>query len=503
MAKVTEPIALDKTLQRVAKALEEQRVVKNVDGEGPDANGRINLKAVKKVNGRIPDASGNVNVDIPEDVVRKDVAHNVNLLGGSGVSFTGLQNTAIGSSIEMNGDNSIGIGRCIRVNGSSSFVWSGHNDDGFGGPNEARDHGDGTFNVNPVGGVDGFFIGDTPLSKLGLGGGGSTRDFVFKSFDGFAPSMMLPKGIVISSEYSRLINEEVSGADIEFNSLDKDLYGDWWYEGDMDRPYVDRIVFDMCHIPWGEEYDGGKSYYFIIHGFNGDEKVFSQLIGQWILDGRPRYQTNITIPSYNYETMNDMDIPTSIKGYTVGGLSAYNNIAYRDNISLVASSGIGDPNTLEINKLNICKPVIDPYNPEVIINIPRSTNKLMSREAWLVLDLSNCDYLDSMSYNDPIVNSDNFKIRWPKNVYGGIIFETISENYSDNWQDGSDEYGEYDVQGEINLMASVKRVGIYHLVEVAPDMWIVDTKRLPKYTGLPAGFGSSSGSSSSYDSSNY
>lgn len=495
MAKVTKPIALDETLQRVAKALEGQRVIKNVDGEGPDANGRVNLKAVKKVNGRTPDTSGNVNVEIP-DVVRRDSTQSVNLLDGTAVSISGTRNIAIGDGIEINGFHSVGIGSSVRINGTSAFVWNGRGDEYYS--IEARDHGDGTFTINPAGGVDGVFIGDTPLSKLGLGGG-STRDFVFKSFDGIALDMTLPpEGFIIPSEYTGL------DTDIEFKSINEDFKDSCHYSDVNGTHYINKIVFDMCYVPWEDMYRSER-YYFIIHGYNYDGRVFSRLIAGWDLNGISSNGGYMEVPTYD-PNGDYLYGPVSIKGYDYGydsigegSLTAYQNLAWNHDIKLVKSNGVGDPNMLEIGKLNICKPVIDPYNPEVMISIPKSTNKLMSREAWLVLDLSNLDYLDGMgSWEQNIINDSVFRITWQDGVYGTKYMRYLSENYDDNiWFESSDGF---EKESLANIAAYMGRTQVYHLIEIAPNMWIVDTKRLPKYIGLPAGFGSSSGSSGSYDS---
>lgn len=59
----------------------------------------------------------------------------------------------------------LGINACAPEGHDYSFVWNG---DGSGtiGVQSYRSHGEGTFNVNPVGGVDGFYVGNQTLSGI-------------------------------------------------------------------------------------------------------------------------------------------------------------------------------------------------------------------------------------------------------------------------------------------------------------------------------------------------
>lgn len=96
----------------------------------------------------------------------------------------GRASHAEGYRAEANGDFSHAAGEMVEANGYAafaggiyaaadsdlSFVWSGDLD-----PREGRyaDNGEGTFNVNPVGGFKGFYVGKTNLYDFVVSGGGA------------------------------------------------------------------------------------------------------------------------------------------------------------------------------------------------------------------------------------------------------------------------------------------------------------------------------------------
>ena len=59
----------------------------------------------------------------------------------------------------------LGINACSPEGHDYSFVWNGDSS-GTIGVQSYRSHGEGTFNVNPVSGVDGFYIGNQTLSGI-------------------------------------------------------------------------------------------------------------------------------------------------------------------------------------------------------------------------------------------------------------------------------------------------------------------------------------------------
>ena len=59
----------------------------------------------------------------------------------------------------------LGINACSPEGHDYSFVWNGDSS-GTIGVQSYRSHGEGTFNVNPVGGVDGFYVGNQTLGGI-------------------------------------------------------------------------------------------------------------------------------------------------------------------------------------------------------------------------------------------------------------------------------------------------------------------------------------------------
>lgn len=73
---------------------------------------------------------------------------------------------AIGTLNQVSGKYSIALGVKCRANDSGSFVWSG-SDKNFAALFPVYySHGKGTFNVNPVSGAAGFYIGEKSLSSM-------------------------------------------------------------------------------------------------------------------------------------------------------------------------------------------------------------------------------------------------------------------------------------------------------------------------------------------------
>ena len=73
---------------------------------------------------------------------------------------------AIGTLNRVGGKYSIALGVKCRANDSGSFVWGG-SDKNFAALFPVYySHGKGTFNVNPVGGLSGFYIGEQSLNGI-------------------------------------------------------------------------------------------------------------------------------------------------------------------------------------------------------------------------------------------------------------------------------------------------------------------------------------------------
>lgn len=73
----------------------------------------------------------------------------------------GEQSIAGGTNTLAVGDNSIALGVSVSANGNNTFAWSGvSSDTGY------LSKGIGTFNINPVNGVSGFYLGDKNLGTV-------------------------------------------------------------------------------------------------------------------------------------------------------------------------------------------------------------------------------------------------------------------------------------------------------------------------------------------------
>lgn len=91
---------------------------------------------------------------------------------GEDVVSRGRGTIAFGYGTFADGRGTVVGGRYARARDTDDFavVWSGNLNRYDGNPYEAK--GPGTFCVDPTGGADGFYVGDTPLSSLVGGGGG-------------------------------------------------------------------------------------------------------------------------------------------------------------------------------------------------------------------------------------------------------------------------------------------------------------------------------------------
>lgn len=70
--------------------------------------------------------------------------------------------TAFGRSTVASGAYAFAIGSQAIASDSCSFVWNGYGEE----PSDYSSHGENTFNVNPVSGPSGFYIGETNLQTL-------------------------------------------------------------------------------------------------------------------------------------------------------------------------------------------------------------------------------------------------------------------------------------------------------------------------------------------------
>lgn len=73
----------------------------------------------------------------------------------------GSYTTAEGLSTVVFGDNSHADGRNVQLSAKSAYAWSGIETE-YSIPNSRN----GTFNINPIGGINGFYIGDRSLSTI-------------------------------------------------------------------------------------------------------------------------------------------------------------------------------------------------------------------------------------------------------------------------------------------------------------------------------------------------
>lgn len=83
----------------------------------------------------------------------------VSFAQGLDVVASGLNSFASGESVSASNQAAIALGRFASATDDYSFVWSGRSAD-------YSSHGVGTFNIDPVGGAAGFWVGDEPLDVL-------------------------------------------------------------------------------------------------------------------------------------------------------------------------------------------------------------------------------------------------------------------------------------------------------------------------------------------------
>lgn len=79
---------------------------------------------------------------------------------GLGTIARGKQSIAGGTNTLAKGDNSIALGVSVSANKDNTFAWSGKSLETY------QSNGIGTFNINPSGGVSGFYIGDKNLGTV-------------------------------------------------------------------------------------------------------------------------------------------------------------------------------------------------------------------------------------------------------------------------------------------------------------------------------------------------
>jgi hypothetical protein len=81
-------------------------------------------------------------------------------------TISGQNAVAIGTLNNANGKYAIAMGGKARANSDGSFTWSGSDKVHIAIYPEYFDHGKGTFNVNPAGGLSGFYIGEQSLNDI-------------------------------------------------------------------------------------------------------------------------------------------------------------------------------------------------------------------------------------------------------------------------------------------------------------------------------------------------
>ena len=92
--------------------------------------------------------------------------------------------TAFGRATVASGVYSLAIGSQAIASDFCSFVWNGYGEE----PPDYYSHGDSTFNINPLGGPSGFYIGETNLQtyldeKVNIDSGTATNLSVFSSLN--------------------------------------------------------------------------------------------------------------------------------------------------------------------------------------------------------------------------------------------------------------------------------------------------------------------------------
>lgn len=81
-------------------------------------------------------------------------------------TISGVNAVAIGTLNNANGSYAIAMGGKARANSDGSFTWSGSDKANVVIYPQYFDHGKGTFNVNPAGGLSGFYIGEQSLNDI-------------------------------------------------------------------------------------------------------------------------------------------------------------------------------------------------------------------------------------------------------------------------------------------------------------------------------------------------
>lgn len=530
---VTKPIALDETLQRVATALESQRKVSDVDNYRPDANGHIGLGAVRNIYGagRAAPKNSEGTVDIDDIAIARKLTtdssnSSVSLNTVNGVNdIEGISDAVTmagsGSHVVKGASSVVAMGADTVTNDGDhqTFVWNGEEEsEGYTpeSPNYET-HGPGTFNINPRGGVDGVFIGNTPLSQLGLGGG--SRQFVYKTFNTHGLKIG-PLSLDISESNPLTIrssevgwNYPMTEDDIEwtFTRMDTPTYANKSYK--YDDAY--RSALWLCYIEREEWESDEVAYVLAMARFDQDmdHQAWWYPVAAWKSNGEPYDSNYFDVPT-DRETMEYPLCPNynGGDGRSFESYSCDNNLVFStaSNLYNVKLSSVSLPWMVDLGKINICIPVAesyphysDPYSPVrnigggADIYLPKSTNPLESREAWVIVDLSAYSTwpMEGPKLN---INYETHNSIFPMNyhaehgVYGVRRIYNLSENYSDNEKDvpPDAEHGQSQ-EAVANMMAFYGRVTALHLLEIAPDMWTVDSHQLSTNIPIPSG-GSSS-----------
>lgn len=126
---------------------------------------------------------------------------------GQGSIAAGAGAFAAGLYSEASGTYSISLGYAGISSGYCSFVWSGYGDGMMG----YSSHGDDTFNINPVGGPSGFYIGETNLqtfldARVSVSDFASSNAVTQASIDGLAVSNAINANYISALEGSNAAN---------------------------------------------------------------------------------------------------------------------------------------------------------------------------------------------------------------------------------------------------------------------------------------------------------
>jgi hypothetical protein len=147
---------------------------------------------------------------------------------GQGNMAIAQHSIAIGSQNTTSGNYSIAMGSKATAKELGSFVWAGQNKGSKAQWTPYESHGSGTFNVNPIGGLSSFYIGNTSLADTLSGKADISA--LFKIFD--------DEGNVISAD--RTVLQILSGE----HQLKDIPYVDqiWHVVGDKNGTPFDTIL---------------------------------------------------------------------------------------------------------------------------------------------------------------------------------------------------------------------------------------------------------------------